>query len=121
MIDDPKKIEPMHNLVLICEFHAETDSRLVTPDTSSGSEFYEVISVGPGMILPDGKRARPIPKPGDIVVIGGVISGHTIVAGGKVYRLLSDEFVVARVGTVQTIKRREEAGRILIPEGPRLQ
>lgn len=121
MIDDPKDIQPMHNLVLIYEFHADTGSRLVTPDTTSGSEFYEVISVGPGMILPDGKRARPIPRPGDVVVIGGVISGHTIVAGGKIYRLLSDEFVVARVGTVLTMKRRDESGRIVIPEAPRLQ
>lgn len=121
MIDDPKKIEPMHNLVLICEFHADTGSRLVTPDTSSGSEFYEVIAVGPGMILPDGKRARPMPRQGDVVVIGGVISGHTIVAAGKIYRLLSDEFIVARVGTVQTMKRLTEPDRIIIPEAPSLQ
>lgn len=125
MIDDVKNIKPMGNNVLIVEFYPEQESRLVVPG-SVDAECWEVIASGPGILLPDGRRAAPMSRPGDIVAIGaphpGVqVTGNTILAAGKQYRILSDEFILARLGTVGTMKRAIENSHIIIPEAPVIQ
>ena len=67
------KAKPLHDRILLrrIEDKEETKSGIIIPDEAKEKPMEgEVISVGPGKIMADGKRAPLDVKPKDRVLIG---------------------------------------------------
>ena len=79
-----KRLRPLHDRVLVRrqESAHKTASGIVIPDAASGKpDQGEVIAVGPGEVLKDGK-VRPLDvKVGDKVLFGKYASASRQVAG----------------------------------------
>lgn len=113
MIENPKDIQPTHNNVCVIEFEPDHPGLIIAPGTSSSNNLFEVVAVGPGLLLPNGQRGKMQVAVGDIVAFG-TIMGHDVWAGGRAYHIASEEHIVAKVGTVHTIKRRPKGERIVL-------
>lgn len=115
MIDDLKNVTPNSNNIVIHKFIHDDGRMVVTAESAENDNFFEVMAAGPGQMLPDGSRAKMFVQKGDIVVIGPAQGCHFNV-GEKKMLIVSEDFVMARVGTVHTMKRRIMPDRIVMPE-----
>ena len=94
------KLRPLHDRVIIKRLEAETKSAggIVIPDTATEKPIKgEVVAVGTGKILEDGK-VRPVGvKAGDIVLFGKY-SGTEVKVDGKDYLVVREDDIFAVFG-----------------------
>jgi len=90
---EPMKIRPLHDRVIVKRLEEErkTASGIVIPDTAAEKpDTGEVIAVGTGKVLEDGK-VRPLEvKTGDKVLFGKY-SGQTVKVDGVEYLVMREE------------------------------
>lgn len=89
------KIRPLHDRIVVKRVEEETLSAggIVLPDTATEKPSQgEVIAVGPGKILDDGKLQAPGLKPGDKVLFGQY-GGSTVKVDGEELLILSESEV----------------------------
>lgn len=91
------KLRPLHDRVIVKRLEAETKSAggIVIPDTATEKPIRgEVIAVGAGKILDDGK-VRPVAvKAGDKVLFGKY-SGTEVKVDGEELLVMREEDIVA--------------------------
>jgi chaperonin GroES len=88
-------LNPLDDRVVVKRLEAEekTAGGIVLPDTAKEKpQKGEVLAVGPGKLLDNGKRAAPEVKPGDIVLFGKY-SGNEV-------ELEGDELVIIRMDDI---------------------
>jgi chaperonin GroES len=94
------KIRPLADRVVVKRVLSEEKSRggIIIPDTAKEKSFEgEVIAVGAGRRLPDGKRRSPIVKAGDRILFGKH-AGSEVVLAGVTHVVLREEDILAVVG-----------------------
>lgn len=93
------KIRPLHDRVLVKRLEEErkTASGIVIPDSATEKpDQGEIIAVGSGKILEDGKVRPPAVKAGDRVLFGKY-AGQTVKIDGEELLVLREEDIVAVV------------------------
>ncbi|MCP4638328.1 MAG: co-chaperone GroES [Methyloversatilis sp.] len=93
------KIRPLHDRVLVKRLEEErkTASGIVIPDSAAEKpDQGEIIAVGSGKILEDGKVRPPAVKAGDRVLFGKY-AGQTVKIDGEELLVLREEDIVAVV------------------------
>ena len=94
--DLPRKIRPLHDRVVVRRLEEErkTASGIVIPDTAAEKpDQGEVIAIGNGKILEDGKT-RPLDvKVGDRVLFGKY-SGQTVKVKGEEFLVMREEDIM---------------------------
>ncbi|EGK69749.1 GroES-like 10 kDa chaperonin protein [Methyloversatilis universalis FAM5] len=93
------KIRPLHDRVLVKRLEEErkTASGIVIPDSAAEKpDQGEIIAVGSGKILEDGKVRQPAVKAGDRVLFGKY-AGQTVKIDGEELLVLREEDIVAVV------------------------
>ena len=91
------KARPLHDRVLLkrIEEKEEVKGGIIIPDTAKEKPMEgEVISVGPGKIMEDGKRSPMDVKPGDRVLFGKY-AGAEIKIDDKEYIIMREEEILA--------------------------
>jgi len=94
------EIRPLHDRVLVKRIEAQEQVRggIIIPDTAKEKpQEAEVIAVGPGKLLEDGKRAPMDVKAGERILIGKY-SGSEIKIADQDYVILREEEILAIVG-----------------------
>ncbi len=90
------KIRPLHDRVIVKRLEEErkTASGIVIPDTAAEKpDTGEVIAVGTGKVLDDGK-VRPVDlKTGDKIIFGKY-SGQTVKVDGIEYLVMREEDIM---------------------------
>jgi chaperonin GroES len=92
-------IRPLHDRVLVKRIEAQEQVRggIIIPDTAKEKpQEAEVIAVGPGKLLEDGKRSPMDVKAGDRVLMGKY-SGSEIKLDNQDYVILREEEILAVV------------------------
>ena len=90
------KIRPLHDRIIVKRLEEErkTASGIVIPDTAAEKpDQGEVIAVGSGKILDDGKTRAVGVKPGDKVLFGKY-SGQTVKVQGEELLVMREEDVM---------------------------
>ncbi|WP_028874676.1 co-chaperone GroES [Tepidiphilus margaritifer] len=90
------KIRPLHDRVIVKRLESErkTASGIVIPDTAGEKpDQGEVIAVGNGKILEDGKVRPMSVKPGDKILFGKY-SGQTVKVDGEELLVLREEDIL---------------------------
>ena len=90
------KVRPLHDKVLVkrLEQTETTEGGIIIPDTAAEKpQEGEVVAVGKGKILDDGKVASLDVKEGDKVIFGKY-SGSEITIGGDDYLILSESEIL---------------------------
>ena len=90
------KIRPLHDRVIVKRLEAErkTASGIVIPDTAGEKpDQGEVIAVGNGKILEDGKVRPMSVKPGDKILFGKY-AGQTVKVDGEELLVLREEDIL---------------------------
>ena len=90
------KIRPLHDRVIVKRLEEErkTASGIVIPDTAAEKpDQGEVIAVGTGKVLDDGKTRPVAVKPGDRVLFGKY-SGQTVKVQGDELLVMREEDVM---------------------------
>ena len=94
------KIEPLNDKVVIKPLDAEkvTESGLVIPDTVEGEKPVqgEVVAVGPGKMLEDGKRAAMSVSVGDTVLFTKYAPDEVEIDGEE-YLVIDEDKIVGIV------------------------
>ena len=93
-------IRPLHDRVLVKRIEATEQVRggIIIPDTAKEKpQEAEVIAVGPGKLLEDGKRSPMDVQTGDRVLMGKY-SGSEIKLNDQDYVILREEEILAVVG-----------------------
>lgn len=93
-------IRPLHDRVLVKRIEAQEQVRggIIIPDTAKEKpQEAEVIAVGPGKLLEDGKRSPMDVKAGDRILMGKY-SGSEIKLNDQDYVILREEEILAVVG-----------------------
>jgi chaperonin GroES len=93
----PMKLRPLHDRVIIKRLEAETKSAggIVIPDAAAEKPIKgEVIAVGTGKILDDGKVRPMAVKAGDTVLFGKY-SGTEVKVDGEELLVMREEDLVA--------------------------
>ena len=91
------KARPLHDRVLLrrIEEKEEVKGGIIIPDTAKEKPMEgEVISVGPGKMMEDGKRSPMEVKAGDRVLIGKY-AGTEIKIDDKEYVIMREEEILA--------------------------
>ena len=91
------KARPLHDRVLLkrVEEKEEAKGGIIIPDTAQEKPMEgEVISVGPGKIMADGKRSPMDVKAGDRVLFGKY-AGAEIKIDDKEYIIMREEEILA--------------------------
>jgi len=94
------EIRPLHDRVLVKRIETQEQVRggIIIPDTAKEKpQEAEVIAVGPGKLLEDGKRSPMDVKTGDRVLMGKY-SGSEIKLNDQDYVILREEEILAVVG-----------------------
>lgn len=84
-------IRPLHDRVVVKRFEVKEQVRggIIIPDSAKEKpQEAEVVAVGPGKVLEDGKRAAMDVKVGDRILIGKY--------SGSEIKLEDNEFVIVR-------------------------
>ena len=92
------KIRPLDDRVVIeiLEAEAKTAGGIVLPDTAKEKpQRGKIISVGPGNLLDDGKRAKPDVAKGDVVLFGRY-AGTEVRVGEKEYTIMKASDILAK-------------------------
>ena len=90
------KIRPLHDRVIVKRLESErkTASGIVIPDTAGEKpDQGEVIAVGNGKILEDGKVRPMSVKPGDKILFGKY-AGQTVKVDGEELLVLREEDIL---------------------------
>ena len=93
------EIRPLHDRVLVKRIESQEQMRggIIIPDTAKEKpQEAEVIAVGPGKLLEDGKRAPMDVKAGERILIGKY-SGSEIKIADQDYVILREEEILAVV------------------------
>ena len=96
------KAKPLHDRVVLkrIEETQTVKGGIIIPDTAKEKPMEgEVISVGPGKIMADGKRSQMDVKPGDRVLIGKY-AGSEIKIDDEEYVIMREEEILAVLGKV---------------------
>jgi len=94
------KARPLHDRVLLkrIEEKEEVKGGIIIPDTAKEKPMEgEVISVGPGKMMEDGKRSPMDVKAGDRVLFGKY-AGAEIKLDDKEYVIMREEEILAILG-----------------------
>ena len=92
-------IRPLHDRVLVKRIEQEEQVRggIIIPDTAKEKpQEAEVIAVGPGKVLDDGKRSAMDVKAGDRILVGKY-SGSEIKIDGEEFVILREDEILAVV------------------------
>ncbi|MBI5369201.1 MAG: co-chaperone GroES [Planctomycetes bacterium] len=92
-------LRPIEDRVVIKPLDAETKTKggIVLPDSAKEKpQRGEVIAVGPGKLLDNGKRAEPSLKKGDKVLFGRY-AGTEIKIDGTEYTIMKESEILARI------------------------
>ncbi|HUU42361.1 MAG TPA: co-chaperone GroES [Planctomycetota bacterium] len=92
------KIEPLDDRVVIEILDAEekTAGGIVLPDTAKEKpQKGKIVSTGPGKLLEDGSRAKPLVKKGDIVLFGKY-SGTEVRVNDVEYTIMRESDILAK-------------------------
>jgi chaperonin GroES len=92
-------VRPLADRILIrrVDTHEEVRGGIIIPDTAKEKPMEgEVVAIGPGRLLKDGKRVKPELTKGDRVLIGKY-SGTEVKIDGDEYVILREEDVLATV------------------------
>ena len=95
------KAKPLHDRILLrrIEDKEEIKSGIIIPDTAKEKPMEgEVISVGPGKIMEDGKRSPMDVKAGDRVLFGKY-AGTEIKLDDEEYIIMREEEILAVLKT----------------------
>jgi chaperonin GroES len=90
---------PLDDRVIVKPLEAEerTEGGIVLPDTAKEKpQKGEVVAVGEGRLLDDGKRAKMTLKKGDVVLFGKY-SGTEVKIDGEEYSIMRESDVLAVV------------------------
>ncbi|HYF52226.1 MAG TPA: co-chaperone GroES [Planctomycetota bacterium] len=93
------ELQPLDDRIVIKRLEAEekTAGGIVLPDTAKEKpQRGEVIAVGPGKLLDDGKRAALEVKVGDIVLFGKY-SGTEVKVGGEECLIVRESDLLAKL------------------------
>jgi chaperonin GroES len=93
-------IRPLHDRVLVKRVETQEQVRggIIIPDTANEKpQEAEVIAVGSGKLLDDGKRSPMDVKAGDRILIGKY-SGSEIKYNDQDYVILREEEILAVIG-----------------------
>jgi chaperonin GroES len=93
-------IRPLHDRVVVKRLEAKEQVRggIIIPDTAKEKpQEAEVIAVGPGKFLDDGKRAAMDVKAGDRILIGKY-SGSEIKLDDQEYVIVREDEILAVIG-----------------------
>ena len=91
------KLQPIEDRVIIERLEAEqkTSGGIVLPDSAKEKPSRgKVIAVGPGKLLPGGKRRAPQVKKGDVVVFAGY-AGDEFKSKTKEVLIMREEDILA--------------------------
>jgi chaperonin GroES len=94
------KVRPLHDRVLLKRFEEKevVKGGIIIPDTAKEKPMEgEVISVGPGKIMEDGKRSPMDVKAGDRVLFGKY-AGSEIKIDDQEYVIMREEEILAVLG-----------------------
>jgi len=92
-------IEPLGDRILVkpLEESEEKIGGIIIPDTAKEKpQEGEVVAVGPGRIMEDGKRLAPSVAIGDKVLYGKY-SSTEVKYGGKEYLIMREDDILAKV------------------------
>ncbi len=90
-------LRPLEDHIVIKPLEAEdkTSGGIILPDTAKEkSTKGEVMAVGKGKILPNGKRVEPQVKAGDRVIYGKY-SGTEVKIDGTEYKIVTENEILA--------------------------
>lgn len=90
-------LRPLADRIVVKESSEEerTEGGIVLPDTAKEKpQEGEVIAVGPGRLLEDGRRIPPEVKVGDKVIFAKY-SGTQVKVGGEEYLILRESDILA--------------------------
>ncbi len=93
-------IRPLHDRVVVKRLEAKEQMRggIIIPDTAKEKpQEAEVIAVGPGKVLEDGKRSAMDVKAGDRILIGKY-SGSEIKLDDQEYVIVREDEILAVIG-----------------------
>ena len=91
------KLRPLHDRIAVKRIDAErkTSSGIVIPVSATETpEQGEVIAVGQGRVLDDGRLRKPAVVAGDLVLFGKY-AGQTVTVDGQELLVLREEDVLA--------------------------
>jgi chaperonin GroES len=94
------EIRPLHDRVLVKRLEAQEQVRggIIIPDTAKEKpQEAEVVAVGPGKLLEDGKRSPMDVQKGDRILIGKY-SGSEIKVNDQDFVILREDEILAVVG-----------------------
>ncbi len=95
------EIRPLHDRVLVKRLEAQEQVRggIIIPDTAKEKpQEAEVVAVGPGKLLEDGKRSPMDVQKGDRILIGKY-SGSEIKVNDQDFVILREDEILAVVGS----------------------
>jgi chaperonin GroES len=95
------KVRPLHDRVLLKRIEQQemVKGGIIIPDTAKEKPMEgEVISVGPGKIMEDGKRSPMDVKAGDRILFGKY-AGSEIKIDDQEYVIMREEEILAVLGT----------------------
>ncbi len=93
-------LRPLHDRVLVKRLEEQESKRggLFIPDSAKEKpQQAEVVAVGAGKLLEDGKRATPDVKAGDKILFGKY-SGSDIRIDGEEYLILREDEILGVLG-----------------------
>ena len=89
-------LRPLHDRILVRRLEEQESVRggIIIPDSAKEKpQQAEVVAVGNGKLLEDGKRAAPDVKPGDRILFGKY-SGADIRIDGQEYLILREDEIL---------------------------
>ena len=90
-------LRPLHDRILVRRLEEQEEKRggIIIPDSAKEKpQQAEVVAVGAGKVLEDGKRATPDVKAGDRILFGKY-SGAEIKIEGQEYLILREDEILA--------------------------
>jgi chaperonin GroES len=101
------RIVPLDDRVVIEILEAEekTTGGILLPDMAKEKpQLGEVVAVGPGKLLDDGKRAHPLVAKGDIVLFGKY-AGTEVRVGEVEYTIMKESDILAKQEGAAPVKK----------------
>ena len=93
-------LRPLHDRILVRRLEEQESMRggIIIPDSAKEKpQQAEVVAVGSGKLLEDGKRSAPDVKAGDRILFGKY-SGSDITIDGQEYLILREDEILGVLG-----------------------
>ena len=93
-------LRPLHDRILVRRLEEQEEKRggIIIPDSAKEKpQQAEVVAVGAGKLLEDGKRAEPDVKAGDRILFGKY-SGAEVKIDGQEYLILREDEILGVLG-----------------------